>query len=98
MQHCRGEDISHTRSRLGGGKAKPGDGECELLKSVDGIRSGGTLQYHITGEVPTEDVDPFFLRYVLASGVKTIVTNGRKPQRLGNLLNGRKVPGTTIGF
>jgi hypothetical protein len=69
-----------------------------LLKSVDGIRSGGTLQDYITGEVPTEDVDPCFLRYVLASGVKTVVTNGRKPRRLGNLLDGRKVPGTTIGF
>ena len=69
-----------------------------LLKSVDGIRSGGTLQDHITEEVPTGDVDPCFLRYVLASGVRTVVTNGRKPRRLENLLDGCKVPGTTIGF
>ena len=69
-----------------------------LLKSVDGIRYGGILQDHITGAVPPEDVDPCVLRYVLAGGVTTIVTNGRKPRRLGKLLDGRTVPGTTIGF
>jgi aspartokinase-like uncharacterized kinase len=69
-----------------------------LLKSVDGIRSGGVLQDRIAEDLPTEDVDPFFIRYVIASGVKTIVVNGRAPGRLDLLLEGGKVPGTTIGF
>jgi len=69
-----------------------------LLKSIDGIRSGGIHQNLIAEEVPTEDVDPCFLRYVIAHRVNTIVVNGRKPRRLGNLLAGRKVLCTTIGF
>ncbi len=69
-----------------------------LLKSIDGIRSGGIHQNLITEEVATEDVDPCFLRYVIASRVNTIVVNGRKPRRLGNLLDGHKVLCTTIGF
>lgn len=69
-----------------------------LLKSVDGIRTGGTLQKQITGDVPTEDVDPCFLRYVIATGVKAVVLNGRNLRRLMNLLDGRKVQCTTIGF
>jgi hypothetical protein len=69
-----------------------------LLKSVDGIRSGGILQDRIERDFPTEDVDPCFIRYVISSGVKTIVMNGRAPGRLDLLLEGGKVPGTTIGF
>jgi hypothetical protein len=69
-----------------------------LIKSVDGIRSGGVLQDRVEREVPTEDVDPCFIRYVIASGVKTIVINGRAPGRLDLLLEGAKVAGTTIGF
>jgi aspartokinase-like uncharacterized kinase len=56
------------------------------------------LQDRIAGDLPTEDVDPCFIRYVIASGVKTIVVNGRAPGRLDLLLEGGKVPGTTIGF
>jgi aspartokinase-like uncharacterized kinase len=69
-----------------------------LLKSVDGIRSGGILQDQIKRELKTGDVDPYFLRYVIASGVKTTVINGRAPGRLKLLLEGGEVPGTTIGF
>jgi len=69
-----------------------------LLKSVDGIRSGGILQDRIAGNLPTEDVDPCFIRYVITSGVKTIIINGRAQGRLELLLEGGKVPGTTIGF
>ena len=69
-----------------------------LLKSVDGIRSGGILQSQVTGKLPTDDVDPCFIRYVIDSKVKTIVINGRTPGRLELLLEGRRVPGTTIGF
>jgi aspartokinase-like uncharacterized kinase len=56
------------------------------------------LQEQIDGELQTEDVDPCFIRYVIASGVKTTVINGRAPGRLKLLLEGGKVPGTTIGF
>jgi 5-(aminomethyl)-3-furanmethanol phosphate kinase len=69
-----------------------------LIKSVDGIRSGGILQHTVTENLPTEDVDPCFIRYVIASRVKTIVINGRAPGRLDLLLQGSSVPGTTIGF
>jgi 5-(aminomethyl)-3-furanmethanol phosphate kinase len=69
-----------------------------LLKSVDGIRSGGILQDQVTGDLPTEDVDPGFIRFVIAAKVKTIVLNGRAPGRLGLFLEGGKVPCTTIGF
>jgi 5-(aminomethyl)-3-furanmethanol phosphate kinase len=69
-----------------------------LLKSVDGIRSGGILQDHVTRDIPTDDVDPCFIRYVIDSKVKTIVINGRTPGRLELLLEGGRVPGTTIGF
>jgi aspartokinase-like uncharacterized kinase len=56
------------------------------------------LQDRVDREVPTEDVDPCFIRYVIASGVKTIVINGRAPGRLDLFLEGAKVTGTTIGF
>lgn len=69
-----------------------------LLKSVDGIRSGGILQDKVDRELQTDDVDPCFIRYVIASGVKTTVINGRAPGRLKLLLKGGEVPGTTIGF
>jgi 5-(aminomethyl)-3-furanmethanol phosphate kinase len=69
-----------------------------LIKSVDGIRSAGILQNRVTENLPTDDVDPCFIRYVIASGVKTIVINGRAPGRLDLLLQGCSVPGTTIGF
>lgn len=69
-----------------------------LLKSVEGIRSGGILQDRIERDFPTGDVDPCFIRYVIASGVKTIVMNGRAQGRLDLFLKGGKVPGTTIGF
>jgi hypothetical protein len=69
-----------------------------LLKSVDGIRSGGILQEKVTKDLPTEDVDPCFIRYVLDYKVKTMVINGQAPGRLELLLGGGRVPGTTIGF
>lgn len=69
-----------------------------LLKSVDGIFSEGRLQKEITDVVPTEDVDPFFLSFVLSKNVRTKVINGRFPGRLESFLSGHPVEGTTIGF
>lgn len=69
-----------------------------LLKSIDGIRSGGILQEQITRDLPTDDVDPCFIRYVLGSNVRTMVINGKAPGRLEKFLEGCRVPGTTIGF
>jgi hypothetical protein len=69
-----------------------------LLKSVDGIRTGGILQERVNADITTDDVDPCFIRYVLASSVRTSVINGLVPGRVDRLLKGARVPGTTIGF
>lgn len=69
-----------------------------LLKSVDGIRTGGILQERVNADITTDDVDPCFIRYVLASSVRTSVINGLVPGRVERLLKGAHVPGTTIGF
>jgi len=69
-----------------------------LLKSVDGIRTGDVLHERLVADITTDDVDPCFIRYVLASSVRTTVINGRVPGRLERLLRGDRVPGTTIGF
>ncbi len=69
-----------------------------LLKSVDGIFSGGLLQERVTSRVETDVVDPFFLPFVLEKRVRTKIINGNVPERLESFLNGFPVPGTTIGF
>ena len=69
-----------------------------LLKSVDGIRTGGVLQEKVVADIPTTDVDPGFIRYVLDSSLQVTIINGRVPGRLDRLLGGARVPGTTIGF
>ncbi len=69
-----------------------------VLKSVDGIRSGGILFDRISRPVETDDVDPSFIPFVLSHGVRAVVLNGRVPGRLESWLRGDPVTGTTIGF
>lgn len=67
-----------------------------LLKSVDGIQSHGTLMKYVTEPVPTDVVDPHFIKYVLSHGVQTTIINGKDTDRISSMLMGLKVPGTSI--
>jgi len=69
-----------------------------LLKSVDGIRSEGSMQYVIRSPVRTDDVDPCFLGFVLDHGIPAMVISGLHPERLAAVLDGVATTGTTIGF
>lgn len=69
-----------------------------LLKSVDGIHSRGKLLRRIHAPVPTDDVDPAFLEYVLRLRVPSLVISGLHPDRLSAVLDGSTTTGTTIGF
>jgi aspartokinase-like uncharacterized kinase len=69
-----------------------------VLKSVDGIRSGGLLIDRVSRPVRTDDVDASFLPFVLSHGVRVVILNGRVPGRLESWLQGFPVTGTTIGF
>jgi len=68
-----------------------------ILKSVDGIMKGETLQKHITAPVTCEEVDPGFIRFVLDHGVSTLVMNGTSIEKFESLLRGEHVEGTRIG-
>lgn len=67
-----------------------------LLKSVDGIMAGGVLQEHIRMPVETDSVDPCFLSFALEHRIATDIISGLFPERVGQYLNGRRVPGTRI--
>lgn len=69
-----------------------------VLKSVDGIRSGGVLIDRVSRPVETDDVDASFLPFVLSKGIRVVILNGRVPGRLESWLQGFPVTGTTIGF
>ena len=68
-----------------------------LLKSVDGIETGGMIPARIDRPVPTETVDPCFLPFVLKNRVLTYVINGNDPGRVRSWLLGEHVQGTGIG-
>lgn len=70
-----------------------------LLKSVDGILCGGEVCDLIPQEsgaemVETDVVDPFFLPFVRASGIRWAIVNGRNPERVRSFLAGGRPPGT----
>jgi aspartokinase-like uncharacterized kinase len=69
-----------------------------VLKSVDGIFSGGVSREEVDRVIETETVDPCFLPFVLDKGIRTKIINGNAPERLELFLKGYFVPGTTIGF
>jgi aspartokinase-like uncharacterized kinase len=67
-----------------------------LLKSVDGIVTGGVLQEHVDTPVQTDAVDPLFIPYVLAKRVDAFILNASHPELLEQYLRGNPVPGTRI--
>lgn len=68
-----------------------------LLKSVDGIETGGKIPARIDHPVPTETVDPCFIPFVLKNQIRTFVINGNNPGRVRSWLRGEPVRGTGIG-
>jgi aspartokinase-like uncharacterized kinase len=68
-----------------------------LLKSVDGIYTEGSMVPCVKAPVPSREVDPCLIPFVLGHGVPTCLINGRKRERLPAFLRGERVPGTVIG-
>ncbi|MDD4136337.1 MAG: uridylate kinase [Methanoregula sp.] len=67
-----------------------------LLKSVDGIVTGGVLQEHVNTPQQTVIVDPLVIPYVLENRVDTFILNGSRQELLARYLRGDRVPGTRI--
>lgn len=67
-----------------------------LLKSVDGVRTGGKLAEVIEAPVSTSDVDETFIPFVIGHAISCRVINGRIPERVRDALEERAVPGSTI--
>lgn len=67
-----------------------------LLKSVDGIRRGDTMEELVTSPRDTDVVDPYLIPYVLKNRVNTFILNGTRPEQLARYLKGERVPGTRI--
>ncbi len=70
-----------------------------LLKSVDGILCEGELCEFVSGEMgegtmETDVVDPLFLSFAHASGIRWTIINGREPDRIRRFLQGERPPGT----
>ncbi len=70
--------------------------ELLILKSVDGIMTGGILQERVNSPQTTDSVDPVFLPYVLEKNVDVFILNASHPDRLARFLQGEPVPGTRI--
>jgi aspartokinase-like uncharacterized kinase len=67
-----------------------------MLKSVDGINSGGVHQPMVSAPIPCWDVDPCFIPFVLEHGVPVYIINGRIPERVMSILAGKETLGTQI--
>ena len=67
-----------------------------LLKSVDGIRVNGSRVREIREPVACEELDPCFIRFVLAHKVRATIINGLHRDRIERVLAGQPVLGTTI--
>lgn len=70
--------------------------ELLLLKSVDGIRSGGRLIPRVSAPLPAEEVDPFLIPFALEHGIGVTLLNARSGGRLEAYLRGEDVPCTRI--
>lgn len=68
-----------------------------VLKSVDGIMKGGEHMEQVTMPMTSGELDPGFIRFVLDHGVRTLIINGRRTERVQALLRGERVEGTRIG-
>jgi aspartokinase-like uncharacterized kinase len=67
-----------------------------VLKSVDGITSGGELLPRIAAPVPSDEVDPCFIPFVLSHDVPAVIVNGQIHERVIAVLEGSQTRGTTI--
>jgi aspartokinase-like uncharacterized kinase len=67
-----------------------------LLKSVDGLYTGGELAEEVTMPAPCDEVDPLFLPFVFAQRVSVQVVNGRHEDRVVGALRRTAVRGTVI--
>lgn len=67
-----------------------------LLKSVDGIFSGGKLVEVTEAPVSTSDVDDSFIQFAIDHRITCRIINGRIPGRVRDALEGREVPGTLL--
>lgn len=70
-----------------------------LLKSVDGIVCEGELCEYVSGEMgggtmETDVVDPLFLPFAYAFGIRWAIINGREPDQIRRFLQGERPPGT----
>ncbi|PKL69378.1 MAG: uridylate kinase [Methanomicrobiales archaeon HGW-Methanomicrobiales-1] len=65
--------------------------ELLLLKSVDGIFLNGLFQKQVTTPIDTEQVDPFFIPFVLKHRIKTTIINGKEGEWVDKFLKGQTV-------
>jgi 5-(aminomethyl)-3-furanmethanol phosphate kinase len=65
--------------------------ELLLLKSVDGIFINGLFQEQVSTPIDTEQVDPFFIPFVLKNRIKTTIINGRKEDWIEKFLKNQTV-------
>ena len=67
-----------------------------LLKSVDGLRHDGILQKEVREPFASDEVDPFFLPFLLKNKMSAAVVNGSDTVLLRKYLSGAVPPGTLI--
>ncbi|MDH7593768.1 MAG: uridylate kinase [Methanomicrobiales archaeon] len=70
--------------------------ELLVLKSVDGLTRDGDLLTNVQGPIETPEVDPIFVSYVLAHGIRATILNGREEGRLEGFFAGIPVPCTRL--
>ncbi|MDD1674495.1 MAG: uridylate kinase, partial [Methanomicrobiales archaeon] len=67
-----------------------------LLKSVDGIRVNGELRTIVSSPVSCGEVDSRFIPFILNHGQTAYVVNGRDPEQIHALIEGKTLRGTVI--
>ena len=71
--------------------------ELLVLKSVDGISINRIIQERVTTPFENEEVDPFFIPFVLKHRIKTTIINGKTGEFVEKFLKGEPVPCSRIG-
>lgn len=72
--------------------------ELLILKSLDQIRAENRPIDQIRVPVPTKDLDPCFIPFILQNGVSGLIVNGSIPERITQALQGIPVLGTRFGI
>ncbi len=67
-----------------------------LLKSVDGLKYDGVLQKKVREPFVSDEVDSFFLPFLLKNKMRAAIVNGSDTVLLHNYLSGAVPPGTLI--